>query len=136
MNPNAQSPQAPELAGYQRTEGGYYPYQVTLTASQSLKDQSVPIDGDSDFLILALAGTQTGAYRLNFKTGTGRYLAQQGLRNANIVGTGQFPCVLPKPMLIPARGRIAVDIEDLSVAGNTVELVFIGIRLYRTGQPA
>lgn len=132
MNPgSAELLQNPDLAGYRRTEGGYYVYQVTLTASQKLTDQSVVIDGDSDFLILGLCGTQTGIYRLNFKSGPGRYVAQQGLRNANFVGTGQFPVPLPKPLIVPARGRIAVDIEDLSVAGNTVELVFIGIRLYR-----
>lgn len=125
---------APELANYARTEAGFYPYQVTLTASQALTDQSVIIDSDSDFLVLALAGTQTGNYRMNFKSGNGRYVAQSQLRNANIVGTGQFPVPLPKPLLVPARGRLGIDITDLSVASNTVELVFIGIRLYRNSQ--
>lgn len=135
MNPNVfpgQDPQsAPELANYARTEGGFYPYQVTLTANQALTDQTVIIDSDSDFLILGLAGTQTGNYRVNFKSGNGRYVAQTQIRNANLVGTGQFPVPLPKPLFVPSRGRIAIDITDLSAAGNTVELVFIGIRLYQ-----
>lgn len=135
MNPSgfpAADPQsAPDLSQYQRTEAGFYPYQVALTANQALTDQSVIIDADSDFLVLGLAGTQTGAYRVNFKSGNGRYVAQSQLRNANIVGTGQFPVALPKPVLVPARGRLGIDITDLSGAGNTIELVFIGIRLYR-----
>lgn len=132
MNHNAPQPTNNlDLTQYQRQEGGYYSYSVALTANQKLPDQTVSIDGDSDFLILGLCGTQTGNYRVNFKSGNGRYLANQALKNANLVGTGQFPIPLPKPMIVPARGRIGVDVEDLSGAGNTIELVFIGIRLFR-----
>lgn len=135
MNPSgfpATDPQsAPDLAQYQRTEAGFYPYSVTLSANQALTDQSVIIDADSDFLVLGLVGTQTGNYRVNFKSQNGRYVAQSQLRNANIVGTGQFPVALPKPVIVAARGRLGIDITDLSGGSNTIELVFVGIRLYR-----
>ena len=128
--PGSDNQSAPELANYARTEGGFYVYQVTLSASQALTDQTVIIDADSDFLILGLAGTQTGNYRVNFKSGNGRYIAQSQIRNANLVGTGQFPVPLPKPLYVPSRGRIGIDITDLSGGSNVIELVFIGIRLY------
>lgn len=127
MNPQ----QANEQPEYAREESGYYPYNQTLTANQPLTDQTVQIDGDSDFLILGLASVQNGAFRLNFKANNGRYISQSSLLNANICGTGEFPVTLPKPMIVPARGRIGVDIQDVSGSNNTIEVVFIGIRLYR-----
>lgn len=129
MNPNTQ-PAAPAKEQYIREETGYYVYRITLTANQSLPDQSVIIDGDSDFFILEVHGTQTGNYLVNFRSNNGRSIAQVPIRNANLVGTGQFPIPLTKPLFVPARGRIAVDVEDLSGSGNTIELIFGGIRAY------
>lgn len=134
MNPNDIPQQLPadiDFSQYIRTEGGYYPYDITLSANQGLLDQTVIIDGDSDFLILGVTSTQTGIFQFNFRSGQGRAIAQQQLRNANLAGTGQFPVALPKPMIVPKAGRIGVDITELTGAPNTVQLVFIGIRLYR-----
>jgi hypothetical protein len=39
-----------------------YVYQVTLTANQVLRNQKVPIDLDSDFMLTGIHGTQTGGW--------------------------------------------------------------------------
>ncbi len=89
------------------------------------------INGDSDFLIVGLVGKQTGTYKLNWRTGQGKAIANQLVSNANIVGRGEFPIRLVKPVIVPARGRLGVDLLDTSGATNTVELVYCGVKLFR-----
>ena len=107
-----------------------YPYQVTLTANQALTDQSLLIDGDSDFIALAVHGTKTGAYSIRIKNGNGRYVSSVQLKDVNCVGSAQFPVPFTKPLLLDRRGRIGIDITDLSGAPNTIELCFVGLKRF------
>lgn len=114
-----------------------YTYDVVLTASQILVAQSVVIHGDADFVWKAIAGVQSGNYRIRFGYGSSSYLSAGGagatndrVRNANIVGTAQFPFPVIPHIVIPRAGNILFDIEDLSVASNTVQIAFIGAKRY------
>lgn len=105
-------------------------YDVVLLASQVLNSQPVPIDGDSDFEWLALAGTSTGIFDINIQLASGRRLGNAWMNSVNVVGTAQFPVALPVGALFPRSGAINVDIRDTSVAGNTVQLCFHGLKRF------
>jgi hypothetical protein len=125
-----QAAPAVQLGQYSE-EAGIYAYQVTLTANQPLTNQSLIVDGNSDFIMLAIHGTSTGSYVIRVRNNNDRFICSAFLQNANFVGTAQFPVPLSKPFIVRATGRIAIDITDTSGASNTVELCFSGIRRYQ-----
>jgi Transcription factor zinc-finger len=110
---------------------------TVLTANAVLTNLSVVIDGGASFRLKALAGTQTGAYRVRFRHASGEYMSSGGIgqtndlvNNANIIGTAQAPFpVIPFSLYGPS-GQILLDIEDLSAAQNTVQIAFIGANVY------
>lgn len=113
-------------------EFAFYTYSVTLTSGQELLDQSIAIDADSDFYVMALAGSSTGAYELRFKLPTGRYSSSARIRNTLMIGTAQLPAAVTPFILCPANSRIGIDLKDLSGAGNSVYLALRGFRRFPT----
>jgi hypothetical protein len=112
----------------------FYPLQLTLTALQALKGQKVPIDGDSDFILTGIHGTQTSTYTINVKLPSGRQLSNNPVQNANLVGSANQPTAFP-PMLYPHGGNgPSCDLTDTSNANNTLEIVFDGYRRFPVGK--
>ena len=117
---------------------GKYFYDGVLTSLQLLTNQSITLRGqEMYFAIMRLMYVSTGAFRSNLYTSTSeRYT--YGTINATtdrvrvecMYGTAQRPAVLPVPMIIPGSSQIMFDLEDVSAAGNTLHLVFEGVRLY------
>lgn len=112
-------------------EAGAEPFDVVLTAKEIKKDLAQYFAGDSTFLWTGLAGTQTGTYRVQFTLPDNRQLSSAPINNSNVIGTAQFPVPIWPAVRIPAKGKIGLYIEDLSNAGNTVQIVFLGVRLYK-----
>lgn len=110
-----------------------YVYQVVLAANQMLRDQQQPIDTDADFVLRAIQLTSfTGVFAVRFSDSQGYYLSNGMLRSAIfLVGTVPVPFPLFPELVFPAGGRVGIDIEDLSAAPNTVEIVFRGVKRYR-----
>lgn len=110
-----------------------YVYQVTLAASQMLRDQQQPIDTDADFVLRAIQLTSnTGVFAVRFSDSQGYYLSNGLLRSAIfLVGTVPVPFPLFPELVFPSGGRIGIDIQDLSAAPNTVELTFRGVKRYK-----
>lgn len=104
---------------------------ITLTSNQEKLRQTAQVDSDSDFLLYALLGTSTGAYDLRLQLPNGRYLNNSYVKSSNYVGSAQFPVPLLVPVYFPGGSSIIVDVKDTSGAGNTVQLVFKGVRRYR-----
>lgn len=107
-----------------------YTFDVTLTANQNLPDQSLIIGGDADFIIRAIVGTQTGAYKIRFRDNQGFYLSPGMVNNSNIMGTAQLPVPIWPELQIPRNGKLGIDLLDTSGAGNTIEIVFKGVKRY------
>lgn len=109
-----------------------YPYDVTLTASQFLRDQSISTTNDADFawraIVIAFA---TGAFNIRFADSQGFYLSNGMIASANLIGDAASPYPVFPEILIPAGGRIGIDIQDTSVAGNTIQLLCRGVKRYR-----
>jgi hypothetical protein len=109
-----------------------YTYDVALTASQFLRDQTVSTTNDADFewraLVMALF---TGSFNVRFADSQGYYLSNGMIANANLVGDAASPYVVYPGILIPAGGRIGIDIQDTSADANTIEILFRGVKRYR-----
>jgi len=115
-------------------EPALYVFQIVLTALQSLRSQKVPIDADSDFLLTGIHGSSTGGYTINLLLPSGRQLANVPLASTNLIGTANQPTAIgPSPVYLRAGIGPALDIVDTSNAGNTLEIIFSGIRRYKTG---
>lgn len=116
----------------QAEEPCLYPLQVALTANQKLPAQRVPIDRDSDFLLTGIHGTSTGTYTINLRLPSGRMLSNNPVANANLVGTANQPTAIGPEPLYQATSVLTVDLVDTSGTGNTVELIFSGIRRFKS----
>lgn len=124
-------------AAFQARTGKYF-QDITLTALQIQTNLSITLRGqEMYFAIMRLYSVQTGTFRFSLYTSTSeRY--QYGTLNATTdrvlnacyFGTAQRPAVLPVPIIIPGSSQIMFDIEDTSNAGNSVHVVFEGVRLY------
>jgi hypothetical protein len=108
-----------------------YVFQLALTALQTLRNQKVPIDVDSDFMLTGIHGTSTGSFTLNMRLPSGRMLSNNQLQNTNLIGTANQPTAIgPAPVYIAAGTGPALDLTDTSNAGNTLEICFSGIRRF------
>jgi hypothetical protein len=131
MTPRANSSPAnqPEYV----EEPAIYTFVTTLTAGQHLDNAAVNIDRDTDWLWTGLNGSQTGNYTVNFRLPSGRQLANAEIFNQDIIGTANQPTVIgPPPVYRAGSVGPQVTITDISGGGNTVTIVFTGIRRVRT----
>jgi hypothetical protein len=111
-----------------------YVYSVTLTANQALRDQVLALSTDADFVWRALILTaNTGAFSVRFSDSQGYYLSNAVLNYQTFLygGSVRFPFPIFPELVLPAGGRIGIDITDLSGNPNTVELTFRGVKRYR-----
>lgn len=120
-------------AGPQYVDLDYtYVYDVVLTANQVLPDQQVPLQTDAEFeWRVVIKASATGAFSFRFSDSQGFQLSS-GYLNSSVLDSGgaanPFP-IFPS-LLFPKGGRIGVDIADLSGAGNTIQLLFRGVKRY------
>lgn len=110
-----------------------YVYQVDLTANQFLRDQVLALATDADFVWRALvAPNQTGAYAVRFSDSQGYYLSNAMIPYSNFLyGTVPVPYPIFPELVLPAGGRIGIDIQNLTGSANTVDLTFRGVKRYR-----
>ncbi len=123
---------AGETANAPYEEAGDYVFKRTLQANDHFNDLSQFVDKDSDFVWLATSATSTGAFSVQFRNPGNRALSSSEEQAANCVGTGQFPVPWLKPIEYPAGSRIGISITNLTGVVNDVEIVFKGIKRYRT----
>jgi hypothetical protein len=124
-NPNAQ-PQFVE-------EPANYVFQYTLTANQVAINIPVNIDRDSDFCLTGLNGSSTGTFTMNFRLPSGRLICSQNVQNTNLLGTANIPTTIgPPPIYRAGSTGPELSLTDTSGAGNTVTIVFSGVRRLRT----
>ena len=112
--------------------GIFFEYEMgplVLTALQAVTNYSVQIL-DRSFKWMMLTGVSTGAFTILLKDSRNkRPFSNQQIHSQNIVGTSVNPFPLLTPFVFERRGSILADITDLSNAGNTIRLGFIGVEL-------
>lgn len=113
-----------------------YVYDVTLTALQAKLDQQ-PIDNDADFVWRGLVlSNYTGAFTVQFSDSSWYYLSNGPIYYLNLVSTFANPNPVWPEIIIPAGGRIGINITDTSNSGNTIELVFKGVKRFAVNPSA
>ena len=115
-----------------------YVYNVALTANQFLRDQVLALATDADFVWRALiCPVNTGVFAVRFSDSQGFYLSNGMIPNANFLyGTVPVPYPIFPEIVLPAGGRVGIDIQDLSGAPNAIEISFRGVKRYRLPQGA
>ena len=114
-----------------------YVYDVVLLASQSLRDQAVPIHVDSDFALRAVILAQnTGVFSIRFSDSQGYYLSSGFLLSGNFLsGAVPYPFPIFPELLLPAGSRLGIEINALSAAPNTIQILFRGAKRYHLPKP-
>lgn len=114
-----------------------YVLNAVLLANQALPG-AIQIQQDSDFEWIFRIATQTGTFTVQITDlATGRVLMSAPVNNANYFGTAQLPMPNLEPYIFARSSSIGVLITDTSGAGNTVQIVFDGYKLFpkdRQGQ--
>ena len=121
-----------EGSGEEFQPGLFFEYEmgpIVLTALEAITNYSVQIL-DRPFKWMMLTGVSTGAFTILIKDSRNkRPFSNQQIHSSNIVGTSTNPFPLLTPFVFEQRGSILADITDLSNAGNTIRLGFIGVEL-------
>lgn len=103
---------------------------VTVGANSTASD-SVATDIDAHFLVHKIVGARTGPCLVTIKDGArDRQWMNTAVHIDNLVGNGPQPNVLPSPRFIYKGSVISTTLQDLSGASNTVEINYIGVKLY------
>jgi len=140
--PQAQACPVCDGTGVKQTQPIRVPYDfvfpnAVLTALQVGVPVAPQFDADADFEWLETVSTQTGIYSVQLTdTSTGRLLSSAPVNSLNFAGTAQLPHVLVEPYIIPRASVIKALFNDLSNAGNTVQLTLRGYKLFPRNNPA
>jgi len=121
----------PQTAYEYSVEPGPGVFDIVLTAAQEKKDLSQFFERDANFFWFGLHGNQTGAYSIQITLPNGRLFSAAPINNANLIGTADSPVLIWPGQMVPAGGKLGLVVKDLSGAGNTIQIVFDGVRLYR-----
>jgi hypothetical protein len=104
---------------------------IVLTALQGPLTFAIPINADSDFMALWLVANSTGSFSFAFQdNATGRSFMPSQVNNVNIFGTAQLPFPMLPPYTFQRQGSIGLTVTDTSNAGNTIQIVFAGKKIF------
>jgi hypothetical protein len=125
LDPNASSEPKPFLYVYN-------PPNNTLAANQEIVGDTVSIQTDADFYVFGWYISQyTGAFQIQLADSTG-YQLQSGYINSGALSqSSNDPTVFSPAHLFPAGSKILIDIEDLSGNPNPLQIVFVGVKMYK-----
>ena len=100
-----------------------------LTANQTLSSLTVQIlDHSFKWMFAVFVSTGLFTVRISDAMAKRPFMNQQVLVT-NFFGTAQNPMPLLTPFIFRQRSSILIDLTDISGAGNTVRLGFIGVEL-------
>lgn len=108
-----------------------YIFNIVLTASANLPNQSVNISTEADFALRALVlASNTGAFLWRITDAQGYQLSNNYLSSSMLLTNGvPSPYVIMPQVIFPAGGRITIDLIDTSAATNTIQMAFRGCKL-------
>lgn len=112
-------------------DGAYdYVFNISLTANQFVSTQE-SIHADSDFHWRAIVVNRaTGEFSVRFSDSDWYYLSSGEIYSSNLQGDPASPYPVWPEIVIPAAGRIGVDIRDQSADDNVIQLIFRGVKRY------
>ena len=110
---------------------------AVLTGSQAGLAVTQQFDQDADFEAIFIEASSTGLFSVQiFDSSTGRPLSTIAVNGENFAGTAQLPRVYVEPYVWARSSTFRAVFNDRSGAGNTVQLVLSGYKLYPRSNPA
>lgn len=93
---------------------------------------SIKVTADAAFIGTLFTGSSTGAYSIFLRTDSSdRQLMQTAVHSSSVIGTGERPFPLPKPLLLAPNTTVSFEVTDLSGAPNDVWVTMCGFKVYR-----
>ena len=93
------------------------------------------LDNDADFVWRGIGvNYYTGAFSVRFGDSTSYWLQSARIYYLNIINSAASPYPIWPEIILPAGGRIMIDIADQSGASNTLEIIFRGCKRFRIPQ--
>ena len=89
------------------------------------------VHNDSDFCWRATVVSSTGLFAVQFADSDWFFLSSAPVVSSNIQGDPSSPSPVFPEIIIPAGGRIGINLTDLSNAPNTVRLLFRGAKRFQ-----
>ncbi len=91
----------------------------------------IKVSADAAFVGMSVRGKSTGDYLAFMRTdASDRQMQNLPTINGALVGTGERPAPLHKPLLLPANTTLSFDITDLSGETNEIYFTIAGFKLY------
>lgn len=135
---NLLNPMAPPVYGGLITPDGdvdfTYPYDITLTGNQALSD-TIKTNTDADFQMTSILVNVYTSIQFSFRLNVNGvyYLSSGQILAGNLVSDPSAPPPVLGKFIIPRGADLNIDITDLSGAGNTIELLFRGMKKFGSG---
>ncbi len=104
----------------------FYVKDFTLSANGSSTDL-IDIDRDAAFIWRALFFSSTGQFRIQFWDSSGYSYSNGPVASSNYSQDPANPTAFEVEETIPARGKIRIEITDTSGAGNSIQVVLLGV---------
>lgn len=82
------------------------------------------------FEVRKLTYVSTGAFKFKITDESGNQLCNDWLYSTAVLGTADYPYLLPTPWVIQAGGKVKFEIKDLSGSANTIYLTLCGRQLF------
>lgn len=102
-----------------------------LTALQAGLVVTQQLDQDADLEVIFLEANSTGLFSFQIiDPSTGRPLSNAAVNGENGLGTAQLPRVYVEPYVWARSSTVKIVLNDRSNAGNTVQIVLTGYKLY------
>lgn len=109
---------------------------AVLTALQQGLAVPLRFEYDADFEHIWTVSSQTGIYSVQIKDGsTNRALSNNPVNGENFAGTAALPWPLVEPYVWARSSTVIATFNDRSNAGNDVQLVFRGYKLFPAQAP-
>jgi len=104
---------------------------AVLTANQLGLQDPLTFDYDADFEHIWTVANSTGIYSVTITDkSANRQLSNAPVNGENFAGTAALPFPLVEPYIWARSATALATFNDRSGAGNTVQLVFRGYKLY------
>lgn len=102
-------------------------FPFTLNANQVLNNQAIDLRLDYDLYVYGIARASTGLFSFLIKaSGGGVFFGNANIRSDALWSANEPVLWLRRPFKIAAKASLSVDLTDLSVAGNTGQIVLVG----------
>lgn len=116
-----------------------YMYQFRLTTAEATAlaalgtaRATIKVSADASFVARYITGASTGDYTVFLRTDSSdRQLMDDPVHSATVVGSGERPFILPKPLLMAPNTTVTFTLQDLSNAVNEVYVTLCGFKVYR-----